>query len=109
MLVVEIIGVVLRLGLYKAAGGYLIVCIIQRKSHLIAAFGHFDDHAAVIARPSAAVEAEVGLVLRVADHALKPCGRGDLIFAASACGKAQAHSKREQQVQYLRVFHHFPP
>ena len=43
-------------------------------------------------------------------------GKGAVIAVAdivallvAACSKAQAHNKREQQLQYLRVFHHFPP
>ena len=39
-------------------------------------------------------------------------GKGAVIAVAplvAACSKAQAHNKREQLLQYLRVFHHFPP
>ena len=72
VLIVEIIIVILRYELNKAAGGQLFVDVVQRKAHLVALIIVGDDQrAAVLARPCAAVDIQVRHLFAVLDQPLK--------------------------------------
>ena len=72
MLIVEIIIVILRYELNKAAGGQLFVDVVQRKAHLVALIIVGDDQrAAVLVPPCAAVDIQVRHLFAVLDQPLK--------------------------------------